>query len=127
PGKGYLICEGSFPADDFRVAQRGVDETKLAAQAMYTLKVTSYLPKTGKAPFPTIIFGHGLGGDRHQAEALAELAAPAGYATVAIDAVKHGEHPDAPGSLGAAPSFFGLSLNFTDPLDSIALRDHWRQ
>jgi len=46
---------------------------------------------------------------------------------VAIDAVKHGEHPDAPGALGAAASFFGLSFNLMNPLDSLALRDHFRQ
>jgi pimeloyl-ACP methyl ester carboxylesterase len=123
----YLICEGSFPASDFRVARRAVDEAHHQPQDTYILPVTTYLPKTGTAPFPTIIYGHGLGGDRHQAEELAVLASPEGYATVAIDAVKHGNHPDGPGSLGSAASFFGLSVNLSDPLDSIALRDHWRQ
>ena len=126
PTATYVICEGSFPASDFRIAERAVAEDHMP-QATYTLPVTTYLPKTGTAPFPTIIYGHGLGGDRHQAEQLAVLASPQGYATVAIDAVKHGDHPDAPGSLGSAASFFGLSLNLSDPLDSIALRDHWRQ
>jgi dienelactone hydrolase len=126
-GKGYSICEGTFPADDFRVNKRGVDDKTLAPQGSYVLPVTTYLPATGKGPFPTIIFGHGLNGDRHQAEDLAVLAAPQGYATIAIDAVKHGDHPDMHGALGAAPDFFGLTLNGTDPLDSVALRDHFRQ
>ncbi len=126
-GKGYLICEGVFSADDFRVDARAVDETKLSPQGSYLLPVTTYLPTAGKAPFPTVIYGHGLAGDRHQGEQLAELAAPQGYATIAVDAVSHGEHPDKPGGLGAAASFFGLSLDLNDPLDSLKLRDHFRQ
>lgn len=127
PNKAYLICEGTFPADDFRVDKRAVDEATHAPQASYTIKVTTYLPKTGQPPFRTMIYGHGLNGDRSQGEQLAELAAPEGYATVAIDAVNHGDHPDPPGQLGAAVSFFGVSFNLMDPLDSVKLRDHWRQ
>lgn len=129
PGGDFLLCEGSFTADDYRVDGHHIDETDLTPQASYTLLVSSYLPKTGTPPFRTILFGHGLNGDRHQAEGLAELAAPGGYAVVAIDAVKHGEHPDQPtsGLPGASViEFFGLSLG-TNPIDGRKLRDNWRQ
>lgn len=118
----YVICEGTFPADDFRKNRRGVDEADLTPQASYTLPVVTYLPKTGTGPFPTLIFGHGLGGDRHQAEELAAIAAPRGYATVSIDAVKHGNHPDSGGII----AFFGISLTGT-LVDAVKLRDNWRQ
>ena len=124
-GNGYLICEGTFEADDYRSGS-AIDPSR-SAQSTNTLKVTTYLPDTGTPPFKTIVFGHGLGGERQQAEQLAELAAPAGFATVAIDAVKHGEHPDGPSGTIPVIDFFGLSLNLNDPLDSLALRDHWRQ
>jgi pimeloyl-ACP methyl ester carboxylesterase len=129
PGGDFLVCEGELLADDFRVDAHHIDEADLNPQASYTLKVTTYLPKTGTAPYPTILFGHGLGGDRHQAEALAEFAAPNGYASVAIDAVKHGEHPDQPSStlpIGDVLGFFGLGLG-ANPIDAFQLRDNWRQ
>jgi dienelactone hydrolase len=123
----YVICEGSFPADDFRVDGRAIDEGQLAPQASYTLKVTTYLPKEGTRPFPTILYGHGLGGHRHDAEEVAALASARGYATIAIDAVKHGGHPDAPGAGGALESFFAVAGDDPGVFDGLALRDHLRQ
>ncbi len=126
PGGTYLVCEGTFPAGDYRKNRRGIVDGDPTPQDNYTLPVTTYLPKTKPASgqFPTIIFGHGLNGDRHQAAALADLAAPEGYATVAIDAVKHGDHPDK-ATLNAAVDFFGISL--ASGVDAIKLRDNWRQ
>lgn len=126
PGGSYLVCEGTFPAGDYRKNRRGIVDGDPTPQDHYTLPVTTYLPKTKPASgqFPTIIFGHGLNGDRHQAAALADLAAPEGYATVAIDAVKHGDHPDH-ATLNAAIDFFGISL--ANGVDAIKLRDNWRQ
>jgi len=129
PGGDFLICEGQLEASDFRVDGHHVDEADLTAQDSTTLSVTTYLPKTGTAPFRTIVYGHGLNGDRHQAEGLAELAAPQGYATVAIDAVKHGDHPDQPTSGLPGETvleFFGVSLS-SNPMDGLALRDNFRQ
>ncbi len=126
-GVDYLSCSGELVANDYRVDGHEIDETKLTPQASYTLKVVTYLPKMGSAPFPTILFGHGLGGDRTQAEGLAEVAAPLGFATIAIDAVKHGDHPDQADSILPAAdirAFFGMSLT---GVDGIALRDNWRQ
>jgi pimeloyl-ACP methyl ester carboxylesterase len=126
----YRECEGTVEVDDFRVDGRVVDDDDPAPQRRYTLAVTTWLPTSGTGPYPTLIFGHGLGGDRHQASRLAEYAAPLGVATVAIDAVKHGDHPDQPESaepLIAMADFFGISIDFDPPLDGIALRDNFRQ
>jgi pimeloyl-ACP methyl ester carboxylesterase len=71
------------------------------------------------------VYGHGLAGDRLEGEALAELAAPEGFAVIAVDAPKHGNHPDE-GS--GVLDFFGLSLaDLSNPLDSLQLRDNFRQ
>jgi pimeloyl-ACP methyl ester carboxylesterase len=126
---GFLTCEGSFTADDYRVMGHHIDDSSLTPQATYSIPVVTYLPKTGTAPFRTIIFGHGLNGDRTQALGVAEFAAASGYAVVAIDAVKHGAHPDpATSGLPAAEAleFFGISLG-EDPIDGRKLRDNWRQ
>jgi len=129
PGGDFLVCEGELTVSDFRVDGHHVDDSDLNPQGSYTLSVTTYLPKTGSPPYRTIIFGHGLNGDRHQAEGLADFAAPQGYATIAIDAVKHGDHPDqaTSGLPGATVlEFFGVSLG-SNPMDGLALRDNFRQ
>lgn len=134
-GSGYRTCEGSFTAGDYRVDDRYVDDTDLSVQADYTLNVTTYLPGgEGDGPWPAIIFGHGLGGDRQQAAALAAVAAAAGRAVISIDAANHGEHPDQDdggliGALLAFAPFFGISgaspADFV--MDGLQLRDNWRQ
>ncbi len=126
----YRLCEGEVDVDDFRVDGRGIDDDQPAPQRRYTLSVTTWLPTSGSGPYATMLFGHGLGGDRYQAARLAEYAAPLGVATVAIDALKHGEHPDQPESseqLFSLLEFFGISVDFNPPLDGIALRDNFRQ
>lgn len=46
------------------------------------------------AGWPVLIFGHGLTGNRSQALAIADTAAAAGYAVIAIDFPLHGITPD---------------------------------
>ncbi len=121
----YEQCDGTFTADDY-TGPDGVVDPSLSPQSQYDIPVVVYVPKAGTAPFPTMVYGHGLAGDRFQAAALAEFAAPLGLAVVAIDAPKHGDHPDAAG-FNAVLDFFGLSLNFSDPLDALVLRDNFRQ
>lgn len=124
---GWRECDGAFAAWDYRdpagVVQGG------SPQAPYELLVRLWLPLSAEPPWPVVIFGHGLGSDRGQAKALAEVAAPMGIATVAIDAVAHGQHPSAPAKPTTAVSvaaFFGISLE-TLELDGLVLRDNWRQ
>lgn len=122
PEGAFLVCEGSFEAMDYTTADEALAED-LSVQGSYVLPMVAYLPKTGAAPHPVLVYGHGLTGDRYQAEALAELAAPLGFATVAIDAPKHGAHPDS----GGVIQFFGLSLDLSNPMNALQLRDNFRQ
>jgi pimeloyl-ACP methyl ester carboxylesterase len=123
PATAFRICEGTLNVSDFTVDS--VVDPSLSPQGSYDLPLVAYLPKDAAPPFPVMVYGHGLGGDRFQAEALAEFSAPIGYAVVAVDAPRHGDHPHAPG-INAVLDFFGLSLNLDDPLDALALRDNFR-
>ena len=129
-GPLFRLCTVRFVADDYRnaaqVIEVNADATPLGT---YDLLATIYLPLpdvAAAAPYPTIIFGHGLNGERQQAGRLADFAAPQGIATISIDAPAHGEHPRASlGGGGAAfIEFFGLGGSGFEPL---VLRDHWRQ
>ena len=138
-GPTFRQCDGVFSAADYRhvreapESQHGdalwlppVGKTEPAGWHDHAVRI--WLPPTGTGPWPVVIFGHGLGSDRGQGKRLAEVAAPLGFATVAIDAVRHGEHPlgGAKSTIAAVLPFFGIS---TAPFgfDFIALRDNWRQ
>lgn len=124
PPGDFVVCNGTLDVLDYT----GEDERVAAdasAQGGYGLPVRVWLPTTGTAPYPVFVYGHGLAGDRSQGSVLAEFAAPIGYAVVAVDAPKHGDHPDSGGN--AVLEFFGLQLNLTDPLDALKLRDNFRQ
>jgi len=49
------------------------------------------LPKTGKAPYPAIVFLHGYHGDKEDILEFAPLLTALGYACISIDAEYHGE------------------------------------
>jgi hypothetical protein len=129
-------CEGAFVAGDYRDADGHFPPrapgTPAAPLRTYRIPITFWLPFTGPGPFPTLLYGHGLGGGRDQGARLAEFAAPLGIATVAIDAVRHSEHPT---GLGAAAPAFDTVLAFftfdgdraTRAIDGRKLRDHFRQ
>ncbi len=123
----YRKCVRPFGAFDYRDGRLVVDGTP---QTPYTLKATVWLPKGKPGPYAAAVFGHGLGSGRDQGTALADLAAPEGFATVAIDAVAHGEHPTSdPVATGTLPTlirFFGIDLA-TLSVDGLKLRDNWRQ
>ncbi|MBX7097809.1 MAG: hypothetical protein K1X89_08860 [Myxococcaceae bacterium] len=65
-------------------------------KAPFLVTVPASTPPTGG--FPVLIFGHGLTGNRTNMLALANSAASAGYLTIAIDAVYHGERTSCVGS-----------------------------
>ncbi len=118
------VCRGVLDVLDYT----GEDEalaSDLLAPGAYELPMVAFVPTDGQGPFPTIVYGHGLGGSRDQAALLADLFGPEGYAVVAVDAPKHGAHPD--GGEDSVLDFFGLSLDFSDPLDALKLRDNFRQ
>lgn len=130
----WFRCEARFGAEDYRdddgVFRRAAGADAVAARS-YEVPVTIWLPKTGTPPYRTLLFGHGLGGDRDQAEQLAEFAAPLGYATVCAPALMHGDHPthanpnDA--TLNVVLGFFGIGDLRGRALEANRLRDHFRQ
>lgn len=138
PEELWIRCEGTFTAVDYRGADQLIEDigaggAGLDTATTYVLPFTAWLPLTRPGPwggeaFPTLVFGHGLGGERQQAERLAEFAAPHGLATVAIDAVMHGEHPTAESRapLTRILDFFAISaaeLTF----EPLRMRDAFRQ
>jgi dienelactone hydrolase len=132
----WIRCVGSFEAVDYRGADGIIDEVGADGPepgGTYTLPFSVWLPLERPGPyggdaFPVIVFGHGLGGEREQAERLAEFAAPRGLATIAIDAVRHGRHPTAmsQATLTRILDFFAISsreLSF----EPMKMREHFRQ
>lgn len=130
----YEVCEARFVAGDYRdddgVVRLAPGDT-LAPTRTYEVPVTLYLPLARSGPTPTFVYGHGLTGDRHQAARLADFAAPRGYATVAIDALEHGEHPtvERPGrsAIDTLFAFFAVSTSGGRSLEAARLRDHFSQ
>jgi dienelactone hydrolase len=129
----WIACEGTFDAIDYRGADGFIEDvTEVDATTTYEVPFTAWLPLVSPGPyggdaFPTLIYGHGLGGGRDQGERLAEFAAPRGMATVAIDALMHGDHPTAESNapLTRILDFFGIStqdLSFRPLL----MREHFR-
>lgn len=138
PGAGdYLVCEGTLRVADFRQQGRWIDPDDLTVQDHSDVPVTVYRPTAGDEPFTTVLFGHGLGGTRTDAESLAEVFAANGWAIVGIDAVKHGDHPDdpplalqfAPGIVPSVYAFFGMGVpvRLDGLFDPLAQRDNWRE
>jgi pimeloyl-ACP methyl ester carboxylesterase len=121
----FVKCTATLDVVDYTGEDEAVADD-LSPQGGYALPVSIWLPKDATAPYPSFVYGHGLGGDRDEAEALAEFAAPIGFAVIAVDAPKHGAHPDAP-SGPTVLAFFGLSLDLSNPLDALQLRDNFRQ
>ena len=125
----FRICDGVFTAADYREAEVFAGPTPAR---MYELAVRIWLPPSAArepgGTLPVVIYGHGLGSDRGQGEALAEFAAPLGLATVAIDAPSHGQHPTATGDADILriAGFFGIDIP-GQTLDALILRDHWRE
>lgn len=121
----YRICEATLTLADFTAD--GVVTDAPIPQGFYDVPITAYLPNTGGAePFPTIVYGHGLWGERHLASQWAQLACPNGYAVIAIDAPKHGDHPDA-ALINEAVDLLGVTGNSEDPFDPLQARDNFRQ
>lgn len=126
----FRRCRLSFEAQDFR-EEDGVYRG-LGRGRPYVLPVTVWLPLEGEGPFPTIVWGSGLGSGREQGNRLASHAAPRGFAAIAVDAVSHGDHPDVPADAATdvVPTvmrFFTIGELDTRALAPLRLRDHFRQ
>ncbi|MCB9597499.1 MAG: hypothetical protein H6719_32560 [Sandaracinaceae bacterium] len=133
-GDTMIRCDSSFISQDYRdedgVFRRAVGQV-VEPVTSYEVPVTFWLPVGATAPYPTILFGHGLGGDRNQARRLAQFAAPQGWATVSAPALSHGEHPthlDPDGAtLSVVLEFFAIGDINERALHATRLREHFRQ
>ncbi len=124
---GWRDCRGTVTVGDYRV-DGVVPEGPVDVRATYALPVAVWLPPADvPGPYPAVLCGHGLGGSKGQCQFMAELAAPLGFATVAVDAQQHGDHPlRADGDdLDQIMALFGFTM--TPPsLDALVLRDNFR-
>lgn len=123
----WRFCKGTFTAWDYRHEGYLGDAI---TPVPYEIPVWIWLPpkRAGARPFPTIIFGHGIGGEAADGEFVARKAAPLGVATVAISTLRHGDHPTARAGVANADvlDLFGLDLgSFT--LDGLVFRENLRQ
>ncbi len=134
-GAGMLTCRGSLSALDFRGDDGVITAADKANPVPMELPITAWLPADATGPFQTAIFGHGLSGNREQAQSLADLVVPprggkTRLAVLAVDAPMHGQHPDCATRLcPAVLAFFGgrrgagLSIAF----EGLKFRDNLRQ
>ena len=130
----YRRCSAMLMVEDYR-AENGavdIDVNDVSPQKSWEVPVSIWLPPASMAgPYPTIVFGHGLTDTRNSAAMFAEDYAEDGWATVAIDALVHGDHPSTEGVMLAGIQgtfrFFALTLSNPPVLDARRLRDHWRQ
>ena len=122
----YRRCTGSYTGFDYRTADNTFEETP---QAEWTMEVDMYLP-VGQAPYPIVVYGHGIIDDRLSAQASAEILTPLGIAVIAIDAPHHGRHPTSPPD-GADPIDSALGLLGADldtlELNTDVMRNNFRQ
>jgi len=118
-----LLTVTDLVGDDHRVAP-GEPPT---AVRRYELPVSVWLP-AGAGPWPVLLHGHGLSGDRGEAHTTARLTADLGFAVVAVDAPMHGEHPTATtdADLLWVLHMFGIDTT-TGVLDPRQLRDQFRR
>ncbi|MCC7538209.1 MAG: hypothetical protein IT379_18425 [Deltaproteobacteria bacterium] len=129
----WIRCDGTFAGLDYREPDgvvRVAPGEPAEPRAMWRVPFTVWLPLEGERPFPTLLFGHGLGSGQEQGQDLAEYAAARGFATIGVPALMHGAHPSRPDPMGdsfnAVLGFF--TIGDADHLvDALRLRDHWRQ
>ena len=102
-------CDMEFQAGDYRTD--GFISTPKSKKT-WKVPVTIWMPANEKGPFPTIIFGHGIGGDRWQGASFASRVCPDGFAVIAAPALRHGMHPTAnpDDKSQAAVEFLGFDL-----------------
>ncbi len=93
----YLSNTSSLPTDPLNRFWQGVGGTHLTqfnstpvATSTETIPLLLSIPKTGAAPWPIVIFMHGITSDRSAMLAIADALASAGFAAIAIDLPLHG-------------------------------------
>ncbi|MEO0815119.1 MAG: hypothetical protein AAFY60_19820, partial [Myxococcota bacterium] len=129
---GILRCTGTLNALDYRGDDGVIGVADRFAPRAVALGVTAWIPDE-PGPHQSVIFGHGLGGDREQAQFLADqVVSPQSgtkSAVIAPDAPFHGTHPDCAGrSCPDLLTFFGFDISSL-PLrfEGHRFRDNLRQ
>lgn len=121
-------CEGTVNLGDYRDSDGLVPPGSVAVRSTYDLPLTAWLPP-GTGPFPVVVCGHGLGGDRFQCDDVVEASAAHGLAIVGVDAVEHGEHPGrTEADLDVMEPLMIFALRLVPPgINGIKMRDNFRQ
>ncbi len=122
-------CEARFEAADFRDEERLVPPGGVEIRDHYELPVSIWTPSDQPGPFPIVLCGHGLGGDRDQCDAIVDEVVEQGVAIVAIDAVEHGDHPTrGEAELELLEPLMIFAIRVSPPgLHGLRLRDNFRQ
>ncbi|MEZ4267407.1 MAG: hypothetical protein R3F39_13590 [Myxococcota bacterium] len=119
------VCNGSFAGLDYRIDPRHNSREPVAT---WTVPINIYLPAGATDPVPVVLFGHGLGGDRYQAQFAAQALQALGVAVVAIDAPFHGSHPTTPPGNDPLVIFKLLGVDISGPsFDGPLLHTNFRQ
>ena len=99
----YLTNAENSPLDPLQTFWQGAGGSYLTAYnptpiatGTETIPLLISVPRTGSAPWPTVIFQHGITSDRSALLAAADTLAAAGFAAVAIDLPLHGLAPSSP-------------------------------
>lgn len=120
---GLKKCRGVLTAWDFRIEGYLGEPVEPTS---YDLPVHIWLKVGLTQPAPILFFGHGLGGEASQSTPIAQIAAEANLATVAISAPRHGDHPTARAGNDAFIDLFGIDIaNMT--IDGFVFRENLRQ
>ena len=88
PTSGSWRATGDIPVTQF-TAQAATAATRPQGTTE-TIPLMVSIPKTGSAPWPVVIFQHGITGNRTNMLGLADTMAGQGFAVVAIDMPLHG-------------------------------------
>jgi dienelactone hydrolase len=96
----YYLTNGTTPTDPLSKFWQGAGDSNLTQFNTTAIKTSDEtiplllsIPKTGSAPWPVVIFQHGITSDRTAMLAIADALASAGFAAVAIDMPLHGLAP----------------------------------
>ncbi|MCA9544117.1 MAG: hypothetical protein KC613_06990 [Myxococcales bacterium] len=120
-------CEAAFLAWDYRD-----DRAIFTAEAQpepWRIPVTLWLPPADvPGPYPVLIYGHGIASRRGEGGRAGRLLAPHGFAVLATDALRHGDHPTATAESDGAAALDFLGVDLANlRVDGLALRGHFNQ
>lgn len=120
-------CTGTLAVGDYRANKKYIDE-RAPKSTSASLPVSIWMPTT-PGPYPVALVGHGLGGSRDDAAYFAQAFTDSGWALIAVDAPKHGEHYDRPMNANFGPlELFGVKISgMSLSLDTRQLTDNLRQ